>query len=104
MRSSAESSIRPAQRVGEGEERRIALSPPFQKELDACWMYELGALPEAASLQSMADFGAAQKRSTARLYEDEIALGPAHAAHAEIRNKGRGAFSHWKETLYFSTS
>jgi len=38
------------------------------------------------------------------LYEDGRPLGPAHAAHASIRSAGHGAFSHWKDALYFATS
>jgi hypothetical protein len=42
--------------------------------------------------------------SPAQVFEDGVALGPAHAAHAEIRQKGGGRYSHWQNTLYFSTS
>ncbi len=38
------------------------------------------------------------------LYEDDRELGPAHAQHDAIREGGRGAYSHWRDTLYFSTS
>ncbi len=43
-------------------------------------------------------------RSTLRVTEDGIVLGPAHTQHAEIAEQGRGRFSHWHNTLYFSTS
>jgi hypothetical protein len=42
--------------------------------------------------------------STLILLEDGVCLGPAHATHRHIREQGRGLFSHWHETLYFSTS
>ena len=42
--------------------------------------------------------------SKLRFFEDEKELGPAHAGHAEIRQNGKGRFSHWKTLLYFSTS
>jgi len=42
--------------------------------------------------------------SELRLFEDGRELGPAHAPHASIRATGGGAFSHWGESLYFSTS
>jgi hypothetical protein len=42
--------------------------------------------------------------STARLFEDERELGPAHAAHSDIRAQGLGRFSHWGHTLYLSSS
>ncbi|MDB4919707.1 pectate lyase [Mucilaginibacter sp.] len=43
-------------------------------------------------------------RSTLKLYENGVALGPAHIAHNDIRDIGRGAFSHWGPDLYFSAS
>ena len=43
-------------------------------------------------------------RSSLRLFEGRTELKPAHAAHADIREKGQGRFSHWGEWLYFSTS
>jgi cephalosporin hydroxylase len=39
-----------------------------------------------------------------RLFEDGIELGPAHALHALIAKAGNGLFSHWDDTLYFSSS
>lgn len=39
------------------------------------------------------------------LMEDGKPLGPAHAVHADIRARGRGAYSHWTAAvLYFSAS
>lgn len=38
------------------------------------------------------------------LLEDGRGLGPAHALHSDIVEKGYGRFSHWREVLYFSTS
>jgi SAM-dependent methyltransferase len=38
------------------------------------------------------------------IFENDRELGPAHSAHARIREIGRGAFSHWGADLYFSTS
>jgi hypothetical protein len=46
----------------------------------------------------------AEAASALRLYEDGVALGPAHCSHAEIRAEGKGRFSHWGAALYFSTS
>jgi hypothetical protein len=42
--------------------------------------------------------------STLQLYEDGVPLQPAHAVHDQIRDTGKGAFSHWGHVLYFSTS
>jgi hypothetical protein len=38
------------------------------------------------------------------LWEDDKCLGPAHSQHADIRSTGAGAYSHWHNFLYFSTS
>lgn len=43
-------------------------------------------------------------RAPTELFEDGRALHPAHATHDQIRNVGRGAFSQWGTTIYFSTS
>jgi len=46
----------------------------------------------------------ADGKSKLVVYEAGQALGPPHAGHAEIRRMGGGRFSHWGNTLYFSTS
>jgi hypothetical protein len=38
------------------------------------------------------------------LCEGNSVLGPAHAAHADIAKEGGGRYSHWGNTLLFSTS
>lgn len=43
-------------------------------------------------------------RSPLIVLENGVGLGPPHAVHALIREKGRGLFSHWGDTLYFSSS
>jgi hypothetical protein len=43
-------------------------------------------------------------RSTLRLFEDGLEIGPAHALHETIVGQGGGAFSHWGRQLYFSSS
>lgn len=54
--------------------------------------------------QSPADAEGATTRSTATLAEDGTPLGPSHQLHDEVRNIGRGRFSHWNGVIYFSTS
>ena len=46
----------------------------------------------------------ANSRSTLRLYENGKPIGPAHAVHDEIREKGMGLFSHWDNVIVFSSS
>ena len=56
------------------------------------------------------DFGEEGDRNTHNqsqllLFEDGQPLGPAHALHADIREKAGGRYSHWtREGLYFSAS
>jgi pectate lyase len=38
------------------------------------------------------------------LFEDDEPIGPAHSAHADIRERGRGRYSHWQETVHFAPS
>lgn len=42
--------------------------------------------------------------SILRIFENGKELGSAHSLHKNIRNTGKGMFSHWGNTLYFSTS
>ena len=42
--------------------------------------------------------------SALQLFENGQPLGPAHAVHADVRNKGAGNFSHWQNGLIFSAS
>src|ERR1700731_4679932 len=42
--------------------------------------------------------------SMVRLYENLLELGPAHCSHADIERLGHGRFSHWSDSLYFSSS
>jgi len=50
------------------------------------------------------DDPANSERSTLRLFEDGLEIGPAHALHEVIVRDGRGAFSHWGRLLYFSSA
>ncbi|HMF14143.1 MAG TPA: hypothetical protein VKE94_17630 [Gemmataceae bacterium] len=46
----------------------------------------------------------AESISGVQLYENGVALPRAHCDHDTIRQQGRGAFSHWTGTVYFSTT
>lgn len=63
-----------------------------------CWYL---AVPFDVALGDTSDEA---HRSTLELFEDGRVLGPAHAPHDTIRNAGAGAFSHWNDALFFSTS
>lgn len=59
-------------------------------------------LPFGFSIHS--DSNSDQTASTLILRENGHALGPAHSLHTDIRNRGEGAFSHWEDSIRFSTS
>lgn len=42
--------------------------------------------------------------SNVKIFENGVEIGPAHSVHADIRNYGKGRFSHWGSTLRFSAS
>ena len=44
------------------------------------------------------------RASAVTLYENGIPLGPAHTLHATIRSNGEGAYSHWSNELYLSST
>lgn len=55
-------------------------------------------------LAGEADSTEQQNRSLYLLTEDGKPLGPPHAIHANIREQGKGHWSHWGQTVYFSSS
>lgn len=59
-------------------------------------------LPDPVFYVFLSDKDASAAASTLTLREDGRALGPAHAAHNDIRTSGGGQFSHWGGELYFS--
>lgn len=65
----------------------------------------IGPVPlEAPPGYVMAGDGVGSNASTLRLLENGRELGPPHATHSEIREKGGGRYSHWGTSLYFSAS
>ena len=74
---------------------RVPLQPPFAHDAGhAFWA--------AAPAAWRAD-GAQSATSHLQLYEEDRPLGPAHTLHADIRELGGGAFSHWDGRLLFSS-
>ncbi len=71
----------------------------MQREEGHAWIVHLP--PE---LHEDSDSLEATERSPFRLLENGRPLGPAHSPHATIREGGRGAYSHWVNKIYFSTS
>lgn len=78
--------------------RRVTLTHEFTWHGDYCWSV---AMPEFASIADNVENPA---RSPLVLLEDGQVLGPPHTLHQRIREIGFGAYSHWGDALYFSTS
>ena len=79
----------------------------FELELDLAWMRRERGRCWTLPLPVGAAWGDSEESpyaSVLELFEDGRPLGPAHAAHDLIREDGAGAFSHWLDMLYFSTS
>ncbi len=69
-----------------------------QPEAGHCWTFPLPKLVDVS------DHIGSPGRSTLLLFEDDQLLGPSHSPHQGIRERGQGAYSHWGQQLYFSTS
>ncbi len=73
------------------------LVPPFVRESGFAWQV---VLPELAPVADDLD---APTRSRLVLLEDGRPLWLRHTAHDEIRAKGQGAYSHWRDRVILST-
>lgn len=76
----------------------LALRPPFEHHGGMLWRADL-----PPGFAGPGDSSGAPAASRLRLFEDGIWLGPAHSGHADIARAGRGRYSHWHGTLWFST-
>ena len=82
----------------EGDLVEVSLDPPFRHEGGNSWVGTLpGDVEGGDSLQE-------PRRSMLRFFEKDLGLGPAHSIHDTVRQSGRGAYSHWGDVIYFSTS
>jgi SAM-dependent methyltransferase len=73
------------------------LAPPFRRESGFAWQV---TLPELAGTADDMD---APRRSRLVLLEDGRPLWLRHTPHDEIRSRGLGAYSHWRDRLILST-
>lgn len=84
-------------------ERKVKV-PQAAISNDGGFAYAVSLSPFIGYNQIDGDSNEYPSRSLLRLEESNRALGPAHSIHEEIRNSGRGRFSHWGDVLIFSTS
>ena len=66
-------------------------------EIALCYNYNLGPLYPGDGVKDV-------PASTLRMFEDGKEMGPAHTAHVQIREQGKGLFAHWGTLLYFAAS
>jgi len=78
--------------------QRTTIAKPIPAELGFAFIVSLPAL------ESVSDSNSAPSRSKLMLCENGSVLGPAHSLHDDIRNQGRGRYSHWAGHLLFSAS
>jgi FkbM family methyltransferase len=83
--------------AGARQPETLRLERPFRPAQGFCWFVRL-----PASVPRGDESGVL--RSSVVLVEDTQALGPGHVLHVDIREHGRGRYSHWQDELYFSTS
>lgn len=79
--------------------RKWNMAPPFRHDGGLAWVAELP--PE---LWNETDDNDHSHRSTLRVLENDMELGPAHAVHATIQASGDGRYSFWMNVVYFSSS
>lgn len=75
----------------------VAVTGPFRAQGHAF-------VAQVADVATLGDRADAPRQSPFLLCEDGRVIGRPHVAHDEIRQLGRGRFSHWQGHLYFSTS
>jgi hypothetical protein len=89
----------PEQQVSKQQQLILQLEPKaIVPESGLAYSY---SVPQLAS---EADGKEKETRSPYSLMEDGKPLGPPHAIHDDIRKNGKGAWSHWGQSIYFSSS
>jgi hypothetical protein len=85
--------------------RKIMINNPYKISISE--IIHSGGFAWLVKLPDEIPFGdntGRQKQSNLILFENGLQLGPRHSPHEYIRKVGKGSYSHWNDTLYFSTS
>jgi pectate lyase len=96
--TSSDSSFSSSQAILAASTSSIAVNLSGLKS-DGGYAYKLG-YPISVS----GDSNGSPTVSKLRLFENGVELKPPHSVHQDIRNSGKGRFSHWGTALYFSAS
>ena len=84
--------------------REVSLPLPPAKFVADGGAAHRAPVPAPWRLLAMPSDGPASRGSQLRLLEDGVALGPPHAPHQEVRERGGGRYSHWEGSLWMSSS
>jgi SAM-dependent methyltransferase len=78
--------------------QKFIIQPDYiQHENGYCYIVALpSVIPPGDSVETQI--------SSIRLFENGREIGQPHSFHSDIRTKGKGLYSHWGRSLYFSTS
>lgn len=77
---------------------KLCVLQNIRHESGLCW------IAEVPSGLAPGDESGKPSKSTLRLFEDGMELGPWRSPHDDIRQMGAGRYSHWNHELFFSTS
>lgn len=83
--------------TGHGSRQVLRMNGPFWRENGLCWIWRFPASTASGDTPGCSN-------SETFILENGRMLGPSHALHADIREKGGGLYSHWGSQLYLSTS
>ena len=86
-----------AERDRRADASDVVIDPALAKHDGLMWSVQIPGLPIGDRVGD--GYG-----SQSRLFEDGDELGPAHSLHEHIRTRGQGRFSHWNDSVLFSTS
>ncbi len=75
-----------------------SLPGPFSRGQGHTWVVSIPHLAQSGDSQEH------PKQSNLMLYENGVPLGFAHVPHSHIEAYGKGRYSHWKDSLLFSTT
>ena len=77
----------------------------IRHDSDCAYIFEVVDRPVGWPVtRFIGDSASAAPSSKMVLLEDGRPLGPAHATHDDIRGQGAGRYSHWGQSIYFSSS
>lgn len=79
-------------------EQPVVLKGPFQAKPPFAWM------APASEFKDYANGPGDPYRSILEVFEDGVPLGPSVARTSEVADNGAGRFTHWQNSIYFSSS